>query len=41
MHSGYDKVTFDSDIALLKLSQPVTYTDYIVPSEWILKEKNM
>ncbi|XP_022111139.1 uncharacterized protein LOC110990439 [Acanthaster planci] len=27
----FDKDTYDSDIALLKLIQPVTYTDFIVP----------
>ncbi|XP_038049155.1 transmembrane protease serine 9-like isoform X3 [Patiria miniata] len=27
----FDKDTYDSDIALLKLRQPVTYTDFIVP----------
>ncbi|KAL3053188.1 hypothetical protein OYC64_005679 [Pagothenia borchgrevinki] len=30
-HSGYDPVTSDNDIALLKLSAPVTFTDYIKP----------
>ncbi|XP_033628531.1 uncharacterized protein LOC117291111 isoform X1 [Asterias rubens] len=31
VHPEYDKDTFDSDITLLKLRQPVTYTDFIVP----------
>ncbi|XP_033998329.1 trypsin-like [Trematomus bernacchii] len=30
-HSGYDPNTNDNDIALLKLSAPVTFTDYIKP----------
>ncbi|KAF3845890.1 hypothetical protein F7725_002968 [Dissostichus mawsoni] len=30
-HSGYDSSTSDNDIALLKLSTPVTFTDYIKP----------
>ncbi|XP_072032084.1 uncharacterized protein [Amphiura filiformis] len=31
MNPNFDVPTFDSDIALIKLRQPVTYTDYIVP----------
>ncbi|XP_038592631.1 prostasin-like isoform X1 [Micropterus salmoides] len=30
-HPNYDKETFNNDIALLKLSSPVTFTDYIRP----------
>ncbi|KAJ4932394.1 hypothetical protein JOQ06_010817 [Pogonophryne albipinna] len=30
-HSGYDSTTSDNDIALLKLSAPVTFTNYIKP----------
>ncbi|XP_034062047.1 serine protease 27-like [Gymnodraco acuticeps] len=30
-HSGYDSTTSDNDIALLKLSTPVTFTNYIKP----------
>ena len=31
-HPLYDSVTFDYDIALLKLSKPVNYTRYIRPA---------
>ncbi|XP_072020742.1 serine protease 30-like [Amphiura filiformis] len=31
INPNFDKDTYDSDIALLKLRQPVTYTDYISP----------
>ncbi|XP_072017073.1 ovochymase-like [Amphiura filiformis] len=31
INPDFDKATYDSDIALLKLKQPVTYTEYISP----------
>ncbi|XP_059181054.1 testisin-like [Centropristis striata] len=31
VHSGYNSTTFDNDIALMKLSRPVTFTNYIRP----------
>lgn len=31
LHPSYDSVTNDNDIALLRLSSPVTFTDYIRP----------
>ncbi|XP_041477083.1 uncharacterized protein LOC121425150 [Lytechinus variegatus] len=30
-HPNFNEQTYDSDIALIKLQQPVTYTDYIIP----------
>lgn len=30
-HPEYDNVSSDNDICLLKLSSPVTFTDYIMP----------
>lgn len=30
-HPNYDSTTSDNDICLLKLSSPVTFTDYIQP----------
>ncbi|XP_071488620.1 uncharacterized protein [Diadema antillarum] len=30
-HPNYNEQTYDSDIALIKLQQPVTYTDHIIP----------
>ncbi|XP_072020759.1 uncharacterized protein [Amphiura filiformis] len=35
MNPNFDKTTYDSDIALLKLRQPVTYTDYISPRKYV------
>ncbi len=34
IHPHFDEVTFDSDIALIKLRQPITYTDHIVPCKY-------
>ncbi|XP_061911769.1 testisin-like [Entelurus aequoreus] len=31
LHPGFDSSTFDNDIALLKLTSPVNFTDYIRP----------
>ncbi|XP_061823743.1 transmembrane protease serine 9-like [Nerophis lumbriciformis] len=31
LHPDYDSFTFDNDIALLRLTSPVTFTDYIRP----------
>lgn len=31
LHPNYDSITNNNDIALLKLSSPVTFTDYIRP----------
>ena len=31
LHPNYDSFTSDNDIALLRLSSPVTFTDYIRP----------
>lgn len=31
LHPNYDTQTFDNDIALLKLSSPVQFTDFIRP----------
>ncbi|KAG7227827.1 hypothetical protein INR49_013621, partial [Caranx melampygus] len=31
LHPSYDSITSDNDIALLRLSSPVTFTDYIRP----------
>ena len=32
-HPNFDPVTFDSDIALVKLRQPITYADFILPGK--------
>ena len=31
-HPNYDSITFLNDLAILKLSQPVTFTPYIQPA---------
>ena len=32
VHAQYDSVTVNNDIALLKLKQPVTYSDHVSPA---------
>ena len=34
IHPRYDIESFDSDIALLKLRQPVAYSDFIIPRKY-------